>query len=79
MTNIPIYKTSIVTIVVSKTFASSQLFSICNLKSKDVKNLGLRNWQCPICETEHGRDINAGQNLKTEAIRLLTVGTTGIA
>ena len=24
------------------------------------------------------RDINAGQNLKNEAIRLLTVGTTGL-
>ncbi len=62
---------------VPKGFASTQICSKCHKKNENIKglkNLGIRNWDCPECGAHHDRDCNAAINILHKGLQI--VGTT---
>lgn len=58
---------------VDRYYASSQICNVCNNKNKDIKNLSIRNWTCPNCNTTHNRDINASRNIIKQGLKELEI------
>jgi putative transposase len=56
---------------IDRFYPSSQLCSVCGYKNEDIKDLSIRRWICPQCNTKHNRDVNAAKNILNEGLRLL--------
>lgn len=58
---------------IDRYFPSSQLCNVCGYKNTGTKNLNVRAWVCPECNSEHNRDINAAINILNQGMKELNV------
>ena len=55
---------------IDRFYPSSQTCSVCESVNPKVKNLSVRSWVCPNCNTFHDRDLNAAKNILREGLSL---------
>ena len=59
---------------VSRWYPSTRTCSVCGEKTgpRGAKDLGVREWVCPVCGARHVRDENAAWNILFEGLRVLS-------
>ena len=51
-------------------YPSSQTCSCCGYKNPLVKNLSVRDWECPECHAKHDRNTNASINILRKGLQI---------
>ena len=54
---------------VSRWYPSSQVYSECGYQNPKIKDLKVREWDCPVCHAHHDRDVNAARNILREGLK----------
>ena len=59
---------------ISRWYPSTRTCSVCGEKTgpRGARDLGVREWVCPVCGAHHVRDENAAWNILLEGLRVLS-------
>ena len=60
---------------VDRYFPSSQTCNVCGYVNKQIKDMSVREWECPHCHTHHDRDVNAAINILRFGLNKTSAGT----
>ena len=60
---------------IDRYFPSSQTCNVCGYVNKQIKDLSVREWECPHCHTHHDRDVNAAINILRFGLNNISAGT----